>query len=637
MRTRRLAWAIGAGGAIAALIAAGVYVLLPSRPVRSAKTTTPVKPGRMQLFGNYSLWWDEFPAPLAQQQAGAEPASNLRPSDYARPEACKSCHKKQYDGWSNHPHRWMNALVENIEVQGDFADRTLPYLGGVVTFYREGDKYCMRLERDPVRREYVVTQTIGSRFFQYYVGRQRSGPEPADHPLYHDDHVLPLGYWISRKEWVPAVHVHGEFPENKRHDPYVPRNDWPVKEFADYAGSAMDLYRSQCNFCHATFAAGDMFVRHQKLFGMHIPAKVDLSLSQYVQAARPELWPSGLTPREVTDDQFAGILKEYRNLPAPQHAVTLGVSCEACHLGNKDHAEGRLKKPKFFPHAPEAVVRGHAAEHDLGRTHDNINWACGRCHAGGRPQFAGGMATWNSTEYTDATRGSCYSQLTCVRCHNPHETLGQGWSQPPAADDAICLSCHQQYEPEPARIAHTHHPLHSDGARCMNCHMPRINEGLQEVVRTHTIYSPTLSSMIEANQPNACNQCHVEQNIDWTLGHLKEWYGKTYSSRAISQNYPNRSQPAAIGWLKSSNEAVRLVAADSLCRGKATWALPELLKALDDPFVLNRQFARIGLESLTGVELSEFGYQFYQTPVERRQPLSVLRERLIPQDSADPP
>ena len=24
----------------------------------------------------------------------------------------------------------------------------------------------------------------------------------------------------------------------------------------------------------------------------------------------------------------------------------------------------------------------------------------------------------------------------------------------------------------------------------MNCHMPRINEGLQDVVRTHMIYSP---------------------------------------------------------------------------------------------------------------------------------------------------
>ena len=43
----------------------------------------------------------------------------------------------------------------------------------------------------------------------------------------------------------------------------------------------------------------------------------------------------------------------------------------------------------------------------------------------------------------------------------------------------------------------------------MNCHMPRINEGLQEVVRTHTIFSPTNSAMIESNQMNACNQCHV--------------------------------------------------------------------------------------------------------------------------------
>ena len=164
----------------------------------------------------------------------------------------------------------------------------------------------------------------------------------------------------------------------------------------------------------------------------------------------------------------------------------------------------------------------------------------------------------------------------------------------------------------------------------MNCHMPRINEGLQEVVRTHTIFSPTNPAMIEANQMNACNQCHVDKSIDWTLTYLRDWYRKTFRETRINASYSDRKQSAAIGWLKSGNEAVRLVAADSLARAEARWALPDLLQALDDPFILNRQFARIGLERMLNVKLSDFGYQFYQTRTERVGPLLKLREKLIP-------
>ena len=161
--------------------------------------------------------------------------------------------------------------------------------------------------------------------------------------------------------------------------------------------------------------------------------------------------------------------------------------------------------------------------------------------------------------------------------------------------------------------------------------MPRINEGIQEVVRTHTIFSPTDRTMLEANQTNACNQCHGDKPIDWTLKYLKDWYGKTYNSSRIAANYPNRDQAVAIGWLKGKNEAVRLVAADSLARTKSTWALPHLIGALDDDFLLNRQFARICLEPMLGVTLSDFGYRFFMTKDERADPLRKLRAQLLPE------
>ena len=87
-----------------------------------------------------------------------------------------------------------------------------------------------------------------------------------------------------------------------------------------------------------------------------------------------------------------------------------------------------------------------------------------------------------------------------------------------------------------------------------------LDEGLQDLVRTHMIYSPTKADMIEANHPNACNLCHTDRPIDWTLGRLKNWYGKTYDEAKLAASYMDRTRPVALGWLKGTHGA----AADSL-------------------------------------------------------------------------
>jgi hypothetical protein len=313
-----------------------------------------------------------------------------------------------------------------------------------------------------------------------------------------------------------------------------------------------------------------------------------------------------------------------------RYAATFGVSCEACHLGCQQHvASGGKVPPRFFPEDPRLRVEAAGRAIDTGRTRENLNWACARCHTGGRPAFAAGMSTWNSVEYADAAKGSCYPQLRCVDCHSPHKALGARWSQPPEADDAVCLKCHAKYEQPGARWAHTHHAPGSAGDRCLNCHMPRINEGINGVVRTHMVYSPTRPDMIHANQPNACNLCHTDKPIDWTLGALKDWYGKTYDEAEIARKYPRRGEPAAIGWLASDREAVRLVAAAAITRAKDRAALPHLLGALDDPYLLNRQFAAKGLEEMLGTRLADAGYRFYMTRDERRKPVAELRAKFL--------
>ena len=161
----------------------------------------------------------------------------------------------------------------------------------------------------------------------------------------------------------------------------------------------------------------------------------------------------------------------------------------------------------------------------------------------------------------------------------------------------------------------------------MNCHMPRINEGLQTIVRTHTIFSPTNAAMLEANHPNACNQCHLDKPIDWTLDQLNTWYGRTYDEQRISKNYPNRNGAVGLGWLTQNHPATRLVAASAVARQAAKWAIPELVNLLDDEYLMNRQFSQLALEKLLGQKLNEeFGYWYYSTKDERRAPIERIRK-----------
>lgn len=593
--------------------------------------TSPSEPGARQdrieeprrfTSGNLTIWWDRVPETVRASSGQVATSSNIRPTDYAGPESCRRCHKKKFADWSAHPHRWMNALAGEESVRGDFSGTAvLHYLGGKATFFRAGTGFRMRLARDTTVREYAIHQTIGSRFFQYYVGSQLEGPEPDTHKFYKEDHVLPFGYWIDGDAWTPVVHVGDERPDDKRQDPF----DRPPTRSPHYS-----VYSYGCNYCHTTFPLGDMMIRQPYLIGQHAPVALHLWTPEYLRHSRDELWNGDRDPTWFSDDQLQQLSKTMQKYGASNHAVTLGISCEACHLGSREHAADPKILPRFFPVAPELVVDDATQPPDHGRSHRNVNWACGRCHTGKRPEFAGGISTWNSIEYTDGQKGSCYSRLRCIDCHEPHTATGPGWTRTPTQDDQLCLQCHQQYDPAAARAAHTHHPTGSSGSRCMNCHMPRITEGLQHVVRTHTIHSPTKPEPIEANHLNACNLCHTDRSIRWTLEHLDSWYGKTYSQAEIRKNYPRDQAATGTQWLDSSHESVRLVAFDALARTRANWALPRMFNALDDPFLLNRQFAARALEQWLGLSLADAGYRFFMTPEERRPVIARLKRLLLP-------
>ncbi|MCA8996246.1 MAG: hypothetical protein KDA80_04655 [Planctomycetaceae bacterium] len=592
----------------------------PKLVERASQKAARIEAPRKFEFGQLTLWWDAVPKEVRRESVRPDLRSNIHPSDYAGIETCGKCHPQQHSQWLGHAHRLMNARATNQTVVGDFGGTaTITYKGGTGTFLTTDDgHYEMELRKGDIVRRYRITQTIGSRFFQYYVGQQTEGPEPTDHKFYHEEHVLPFGYWIDEREWVPTVHIGDEVPDSLRPDPFESPPEEP-KYYQRYGG---------CNMCHTTFPFGDMFVRNGPHLGNHAEGEINWNLGEYISRFHPDLLSPHQESWELSNQELRKVAEQVWQFEAAEHAVDFGITCEACHLGCAEHVATPSIKPKFAPFS-EYLFSGEIPS--AKRTHRNLNAICGRCHIGERPTLAAGMSTWNSTEHADAMKGSCYSQLTCVHCHNPHQGIGKKWQKSPDADDQSCLACHAEYTDSLARERHTHHSWGSAGSRCLNCHMPHLNEGLQDVVRTHMISSPTNARMIHANQPNACNLCHLEESINWTIGHLENWYGKTFDTSRIEAAYRDRSGSTGKEWFHHPNEAVRLIASGAATRTGAIWALPELIRLLNDPYLINRQLTQRGVEEMLDVNLRDFGYRFYLSEEERRAPLEKIRHALIEQ------
>tara|TARA_R110002072_G_scaffold203120_2_gene361089 strand:+ start:1269 stop:2993 length:1725 start_codon:yes stop_codon:yes gene_type:complete len=525
------------------------------------------------------------PPPLAR--------SNIHRQDYVGPAACAECHAEKHAAWQEHPHSRMNLDAGPDSVRGDFSGVELRYAGRVVRFEREGDRFLMTISGGEERRRYRVTRTVGSRFTQMYIGVLVEGPEPAGDPAYTREGKLPFGYWFSRKAWFPESYFDSDCPPEYDAEGHL---SLPPEE-AHQTG-----WEKNCLYCHNTYA--------------------------YTE----RLWAQAGTPGFPAEDLrllSSAPLDEHPGL-APSELVTLGISCESCHFGGRDHA--RDEKPiRFLPESPHLEFPKATSERVLGAREDPyvVNSICAQCHfSRGVSLYPNGAGIWNSRESVDLSGGACASQLRCTDCHDPHQAGPPGGGPATAAHTESCYTCHAALRDTQTREDHTQH---GPEVSCLDCHMPRIVQGLESVVRTHRISSPGDERMLKAGAPNACNLCHLDRSISWTAATLKIGWGQRHlPDDTWSKPYQGRvDAPVGAIWLSSSVPIHRLVAADAYSRSPfAKRELPRLIRALVDPIAVNRMFALFALERVLGRRLSVQEYQPTASPKVREGQVRELLETL---------
>jgi hypothetical protein len=236
-----------------------------------------------------------------------------------------------------------------------------------------------------------------------------------------------------------------------------------------------------------------------------------------------------------------------------------------------------------------------------------INSICAQCHsAEGVSLYPNGAGTWNSREALDLFGGACSGHAKCTDCHEPHTPGPPGGSPDQAKQVAACTRCHDRYVQPRAAEAHSRH---GPEVSCLDCHMPRIVQGLDAVIRSHRISSPSDERMLREASPNACNLCHLERSIRWTAQELSKGWRGVEAREDWTPIYGGLDRPLLDVWREHEVPITRLVLTDALARhARPELALPALLDALDDPNPVNRMFASFAIEKVIGRALDETEY-----------------------------
>ncbi len=477
---------------------------------------------------------DPEPAPVTTAIAPLG-ESTIAARDYIGPKACGDCHPNEYARWSNSLHRRMNQLASADAVIGDFATR-VTYAGGEARFTHDATGYAMTLAKAGHTTRYRITRTIGVRGLQEYVGIADGRTEEVR---------LPFAWWPRRAGWFPQ--------------PYF--DPWLDEATFDPYAEVTDPWATRCPWCHSTYPFAQRIARATT-------RPVGHGLEQFYAMA-------GGSDRLRVAEQ-----------------ITPGISCESCHLGGRAHAAGGAihlvpggaielagapRPSKFTTEARDATI---------------VNQTCAQCHSGPSPQLPDHSALRNSAEALDLAASSCRG-IRCIDCHDPHRADARADT---ARSLAACIGCHTAFADPRAAALHGGHPDRATPPNCLDCHMPRYVLGIDGFVRTHRINRPSDRKLLAAGAPNACNLCHLDRPIEWTLAELER--GWSARSSGIDRAAYHGASSVGDAWLASESPAIRLIAIGAYGRSHDGANLLRLLVHLFDRAAYVRSWTTFAIDDL---------------------------------------
>lgn len=450
-----------------------------------------------------SIWYAvrlATPRPNTAPVASATPAPKPY-ADYAGSESCKSCHAEAYEQWRT-SHHGLAERAPDPALDKDAFDppRTFTHATQQTTVASAGGAYTVTAIGLEGQAAFPVARVIGVNPLRQYLT-----PAPGGRLQ-----TLEASYDPRNNQWF---NVYGS-------------EDRKPGEWGHWTGRGMN-WNSMCATCHNT-----------RVFKNYDP-KTDSYNTTYAQ---------------------------------------LTVSCESCHGPMKAHVDwqNQYKTPTTVSSHESRATSSPTRPADptiTKFTKDQTLHTCATCHSR-RGELTGdfvpghkyedhfslvipdlsdlfypdGQVREEDYEYT-AFHGSKMhaAGVRCGDCHQPHsaKTLYPG--------NALCMRCHNgSFQGSPLIVpeAHSFHKSDSTGNQCINCHMPQTTYMQRHARHDHgfTVPDPLLTK--EHNIPNACNRCHTDKDIDWSIASVDKWYG-------AKMNRPSRDRARAVAKARTGDESSR--------------------------------------------------------------------------------
>lgn len=457
------------------------------------------------------------------ESAGAPPTSmpaGVEPyKAYAGSYSCAECHQEAYDDWRTSHHALAQRPVSPTTDQDAFDPPRLIPHGSEVSLAQR------------VNDRYSITTVGPDGRPQAYEPVEVIGHDPLRQYLIPWPggrvQVTELAFDPAKLEWF---NVYGE--ENRK-----------PKEWGHWTGRGMN-WNSMCATCHTTG------------FHKNYDAKTDAYRTTYLE---------------------------------------LGIGCEQCHGPMRDHGEWQTAHrdqegdPTLRPFDRERYINTCAACHSrraelTGRFmpgddfHEHFDLVLPDTSEVFYPD---GQIHDEDFEYAAFSLSAMHAWgVRCTDCHDWHTV------KVTRKDNRLCLRCHQQGIAGRIPIdeaEHSHHPPDAAGFACFDCHMPQTAYMQRHWRHDHgmTIPDPLLTK--EHGIPNACTRCHADEEVDWSLYFVEEWYGKR-------MDRPTRDRARALARLKAHDlsavpEALALLHKESNPTWRAVYArmLAPSVPAVRDP------------------------------------------------------
>ena len=534
-------------------------------------------------------------APRAPVSVAREETSNVLFGDYAGSAACAKCHATIAAKWLASPMHNMTRTFAAGVSRAPWSGTALRFKDDTVELSEhDGARFVHVHSARAGDGDYRVTRVIGGHYREDYAGVPVSEPPSVA----NDEVVLPISYLL----WSKKFRYKG-YSVMSRERPGV---------------AVGPVWNRTCIFCHNTEPYfSDM------LGGLLGPlSRQERRRVAYQGELVDPLLPPGERTHVAVDDEGAlrrELQGELERLGArgegdaralarqaieatrarftAKDLVEVGIGCESCHGGSKEHARDPSVRTSFAPHAPGFHFEPRASDAE------RVNRTCARCHqvlfsrypwtweGGRRDADPPGGSHINSGEGRDFLLSACSKRASCTLCHDPHAP-----GSAPRDDDAVCTSCHAAE----ASRSHTHHDPSGPGARCVACHMPKKNMTLDlRLGRYHRIGSPNDADKL-LDRPLECALCHGDWTVKKIADDMERLWGKRIDRAVLDGVYGDLDQNVLDVTLARGKPHEQVVAMSLLGDRRVRRAAPAIAGQLGNEYPLVRYYAEKALEEISG-------------------------------------